>query len=87
MICEICGRRESEEPWTRCNTCRRKHEECLDTEDKIRREMRNDLEKLLGSTTPGMKSFGGSVHERRGRKMLRPTRQDVFLEGSEDEPE
>jgi hypothetical protein len=52
-------------------------------EDKIRREFRRDNQKLTGSTTPGMKQFGCSVHERRGRKMIRHLRQEVFLEEGE----
>lgn len=87
MICEICERRECTEPWKMCDHCRKKHEECVASEDKIRQEMRKELGNLIGTTTPGMKRFGCSVNERRGRKMIRPVRQEVFLEGSEDEPE
>jgi hypothetical protein len=65
------------------------HEECLKMEDQIRRKLRNELgdDALLGRTTPGMKQFGASIHESRGRKVLRQFSQETFLEGSEDEPQ
>jgi hypothetical protein len=86
MICEICGRRECVDPWKFCGHCEALHLECLRTEDGIRGQMRRENEKLIGKTTPGMSGKGAAVHERRGRKLLRQVRQDVFLE-EEDESE
>lgn len=87
LICEICERRECVDPWKICGECSAIQAKCRKLEDKIRREFRAENQKLIGSSTPGMKQFGCSVHERRGRKLIRPVREDVFLEGSEDEPE
>lgn len=87
LMCEICGRRECIDPWKICGECSAMRAKCRKLEDRIRREFRAENRKLIGSSTPGMKQFGCSVHERRGRKLIRPVREDVFLEGSEDEPE
>jgi hypothetical protein len=84
MICEICGRRECVDPWKICGYCESKHLECIRQEDKIRKQMRFENDKLLGATTPGMRGKGAAVHERRGRKLLRPVRQDVFMEDSDE---
>lgn len=87
LTCEICERRECDEPWKVCRACRAIQAECRKEEEKTRRQLRAENLKLFGSTTPGMKRFSGSVHERRGRKLIRPLKQDVFLEEQEDESE
>jgi hypothetical protein len=86
-ICEICERRECVEPWKICGECESKRTECIRSEELLRKQFRVDNAKLIGKTTPGMKGQSGSVHERRGRKLLRPVKHDVFMEGGEDEPE
>lgn len=86
LICEICERRECDEPWKMCRECRAIQLKCRKSEEKARRQLREENLKLFGSTTPGMKVFGGSVHERRGRKLIRPATQDSFGD-NEDESE
>jgi len=71
VICEICERRECDEPWVRCNVCRKMIAECRKSEEATRKKLREEAMKLIGQTTPGMKQFGCSVHERRGRKILK----------------
>jgi hypothetical protein len=86
-ICEICGGRECVDPWRICGQCDAKRTECIRSEERLRKELREANEKLIGRTTPGMKSRAGSVHERRGRKLIRPVKQEVFMEDGDDEPE
>lgn len=81
MMCAICSRNECAEFWTVCASCYEGHLQCLRTEDRIRRQMLREIDRCLPTTktTPGMQGRGASVHERRGRKLLRPVRQEVFI--------
>lgn len=81
MMCEVCNRRERSEFWTVCGQCSEEHLRCLRTEGSIRRKMRGEISRGSDTTTttPGMKSLGAAINERRGRKILRHFRQEVFL--------
>lgn len=83
--CSICESRECVEPWTICGECSEKRIACMRTEEKLRNEFRRENFALIGRSTPGMKYFGCSVNERRGRKVIRHFRQDAFLEGDDDD--
>jgi hypothetical protein len=85
VICEICKRRPCLDPWTVCPECYKSRLDCIRGESKQARQMRIDNEKLIGSTTPGMKKFAYSVRERLGRKVIRHFRQEVFLEDEQDD--
>ena len=87
VICHICERQECVEPWTICGECDKKRLECRRSEDAIRALNRKDNEKLTGKTTPGMRNMTASVHERRGRKIIRHVRQDLSLWEDSDESE
>lgn len=79
VICELCGRCECVDPWKICGVCYEMRAKCRRSEDRTRKELLAANQKLLSKTTPGMRSIC-SVHERRGRKLIRG-----LNEGSEDE--
>lgn len=81
-ICYICQRNECNEGLLICASCYQSRIECMKGEDKIRREMRRENDRMIERIQQDKQASGSSqhasIHEQRGRKWARPASREGF---------